>query len=188
MHDTSRSYQVQDCDQQYSDRGKLSHAASGPAIFQPPRQYLELRYHLNLDNPPPEQGQQLLQVNTLIHSTSFVCPLYSLVDHLLPDMDGFEVCRRIRADPASAHIPVVMLTGLLDDASRVKGLEAGADDYLTKPFHIIELMASIRSLLQYKRPRGSAARTPRSGLSRSRRRRSWPSARPARGRPASACG
>lgn len=65
-----------------------------------------------------------------------------------PGIDGFEVCRRIRADPASAHIPVVMLTGLLDDASRVKGLEASADDYLTKPFHIIELMASIRSLLQ----------------------------------------
>jgi two-component system cell cycle response regulator len=63
-------------------------------------------------------------------------------------MDDFEICRRISADPASAHIPVVILTGLLDDTSRVKGLEVGADDYLTKPFHIIELMASIRSLLQ----------------------------------------
>ena len=128
MHDTSRSYQVQDSDQQYSDRGKLSHAASGPAIFQPPRKHLELRYQLNLDNPPPEQGQQLLQVNTLTHSTSFVCPLYSLVDHLLPDMDGFEICRRIKANPATAHILVIMLSGYLDDDSRVRGLEAGADD------------------------------------------------------------
>jgi two-component system cell cycle response regulator len=72
--------------------------------------------------------------------------IISLNVRMPPGIDGFEVCRRIRADPA--HIPVVMLTGLLDDASRVKGLEAGADDYLTKPFHIIELMASIRSLLQ----------------------------------------
>src|SRR6516164_2576813 len=83
MHDTIRSYQVQDCDQQYSDRGELSHATSGPAIFQLPRKHLELRYHLNLDNPPPEQGQQLLQVNTLTHSTPFVCPPYSFVYHLL---------------------------------------------------------------------------------------------------------
>ena len=74
--------------------------------------------------------------------------IISLNVRIPPGIDGFEVCRRIRADPASAHIPVVMLTGLLDDASRVKGLEASADDYLTKPFHIIELMASIRSLLQ----------------------------------------
>jgi hypothetical protein len=74
MHDTIRSYQVQDCDQQYSDRGELSHATSGPAIFQLPRKHLELRYHLNLDNPPPKRGQQLLQVKTLTHSTPFVCP------------------------------------------------------------------------------------------------------------------
>ena len=63
-------------------------------------------------------------------------------------MDGFEICRRLKANPATAHIPLIMLSDYLDDDSRVKGLEAGADDYLTKPFHIIELMASIRSLLQ----------------------------------------
>jgi hypothetical protein len=77
-----------------------------------------------LDNPPPEQGQQLLQVNTLTHSTSFVCPLYSLVDHLLPDMDGFEICRRIKANPATAHIPVIMPIGLLGRRQPREGLEA----------------------------------------------------------------
>jgi hypothetical protein len=48
MHDRSRSYQIQDCDQQYSDRGELSHATSGQAIFLMPRKHLELRYHLTL--------------------------------------------------------------------------------------------------------------------------------------------
>ena len=69
----------------------------------------------------------------------------------MPGIDGFEVCRRIRADPASAHIPVVMLTGQCDVASRVRGLEAGADDYLTKPFRIIELTSRIRALLRQQR-------------------------------------
>jgi hypothetical protein len=54
MHDTGRSDQVQESDQQYSKRRKLSHATSGPAIFKLPRKHLELRYHLSLDNPPPE--------------------------------------------------------------------------------------------------------------------------------------
>jgi len=72
MRDTSRSDQVQDSDQQYSKRGKLSHATSGPAIFQLPHKHLESRYHLSLDNPPPEQGQQLLQLNTLTQAHPFV--------------------------------------------------------------------------------------------------------------------
>jgi hypothetical protein len=82
MHDTGRSDQVQDSDQRYSKRGKLSHATSGPAIFQLPHKRLELRYHLSVDNPPPEQGQQLLQVNTLTHSAPVCCRPYAFVDHL----------------------------------------------------------------------------------------------------------
>jgi two-component system, cell cycle response regulator len=77
--------------------------------------------------------------------------IISLNVRMPPGIDGFEVCRRIRADTASAHIPVVMLTGQCDVASRMRGLEAGADDFLTKPFRIIELTARIRSLLRQQR-------------------------------------
>ena len=69
-----------------------------------------------------------------------------IVDVLLPGIDGFEVCRRLRADGAS--VPVLMLTALgrLDD--RVEGLDAGADDYLPKPYHFKELLARVRALLR----------------------------------------
>jgi two-component system cell cycle response regulator len=64
-----------------------------------------------------------------------------------PGIDGFEVCRRIRADPATAHLPVVMMTGLSGVTSRVKGFEADADDFITKPFRFTPLMARVRARL-----------------------------------------
>ena len=73
-----------------------------------------------------------------------------LLDVMMPGMDGFEVCRRLKADPATAHIPVVMVTALDQPADRVRGLEAGADDFLTKPVDEIALIASVRSLARLK--------------------------------------
>lgn len=73
-----------------------------------------------------------------------------LLDVMMPEMDGFEVCRRIKDNPETEHIPVVMVTALTDMADRVNGLEAGADDFLTKPLDDIALMARVRSLIRLK--------------------------------------
>ncbi len=73
-----------------------------------------------------------------------------LLDIMMPGMDGFEVCRQMKADPALEHIPVIMVTARGDPASRVRGLEAGADDFLTKPIDDIALLARVRSLLRMK--------------------------------------
>lgn len=66
-----------------------------------------------------------------------------LLDVMMPGIDGFEVCKRIRNNPATAHLPVVMVTALSDPSDRVRGLEAGADDFLTKPVNSHELRARI---------------------------------------------
>ncbi|HEY8580770.1 MAG TPA: PleD family two-component system response regulator [Beijerinckiaceae bacterium] len=73
-----------------------------------------------------------------------------LLDVMMPGMDGFEVCRRLKADPATAHLPVVMVTALDQPADRVRGLEAGADDFLTKPVDEVALISRVRSLSRLK--------------------------------------
>jgi len=73
-----------------------------------------------------------------------------LLDVMMPGMDGFEVCRTIKSNPQYAHIPVVMVTALTDAADRVRGLEAGADDFLSKPLNDTALMARVRSLVRLK--------------------------------------
>ncbi len=73
-----------------------------------------------------------------------------LLDVMMPDMDGFETCRRLKADPATRHIPVVLVTALDGREERIKGLEAGADDFVTKPIDDVVLLARMRSLTRLK--------------------------------------
>ncbi len=73
-----------------------------------------------------------------------------LLDVMMPGMDGYEVCRRLKAQPATAHVPIVMVTALTDQAERVRGLEAGADDFLSKPVDDATLFARLRALLRMK--------------------------------------
>jgi len=74
-----------------------------------------------------------------------------LLDVMMPELDGFEVCRCIKADPATAHIPVIMVTALSDVDDLVRGFEAGADDFVTKPVNGLALMARIDLQLRRKR-------------------------------------
>jgi two-component system cell cycle response regulator len=73
-----------------------------------------------------------------------------LLDIMMPGMDGFEVCRRLKRDPSTHHIPVVLVTALDQPSDRVRGLEAGAEDFLTKPIDEVALIARVRSLTRLK--------------------------------------
>ncbi|MCW9001289.1 MAG: response regulator, partial [Rhodospirillales bacterium] len=73
-----------------------------------------------------------------------------LLDVMMPGMDGYEVCRKVKGDPETAQIPVVMVTALTENHDRILGLEAGADDFLTKPVNDLTLFARVRNLLRLK--------------------------------------
>jgi putative two-component system response regulator len=103
-----------------------------------------------------EQGYQLemaengLQAIEMAHK---FLPDVILLDVMMPDMDGFEVCQRIRSEPTLAEIPIIMLTALDDRKSLLDGLEAGADDYITKPYDRFELRARLIGITRLNRYR-----------------------------------
>lgn len=82
-----------------------------------------------------------------LKKTRALLPSLVVLDLMLPEMDGLEVCKMLRRDPATAEIPIIMLTAKAAEIDRVLGLELGADDYLTKPFSPRELVLRIRKLL-----------------------------------------
>ncbi|WP_411816654.1 phosphate regulon transcriptional regulator PhoB [Hyphococcus sp. DH-69] len=75
-----------------------------------------------------------------------------ILDWMLPKVSGIEVCRRLRAKPETRNIPIIMLTARSEEADRIRGLETGADDYLTKPFSTAELLARVKAILRRIRP------------------------------------
>ena len=75
-----------------------------------------------------------------------------VLDWMLPNVSGIEICRRIKADPATRPIPIVMLSARGDEVDRVRGLETGADEYVVKPYSVVELMARLRTQLRRTRP------------------------------------
>lgn len=75
-----------------------------------------------------------------------------ILDWMLPKVSGIEVCRRIRSKPETRNLPVIMLTARSEEADRIRGLDTGADDYLTKPFSTNELIARVRAVLRRIRP------------------------------------
>jgi class 3 adenylate cyclase len=100
-----------------------------------------------------QQGWRVLQAEGGVQALALAeqqPPDLVLLDVLMPDLDGFEVCRRLRAMPALRAVPVVLITSLEDTEHCVRGLEAGADDFITKPFKPAELQARVRSLLRVK--------------------------------------
>ncbi|MGB1256152.1 MAG: response regulator transcription factor [Thiolinea sp.] len=108
-------------------------------LAEPLQEYFA-RYDLNLLNEThPQQGIERLQQGGID---------LAILDVMLPDMDGFEVCRQIRRDEQLSSLPVLMLTARGDVMDRVIGLELGADDYLAKPFEPRELVARIHNILR----------------------------------------
>ncbi|HMD36000.1 MAG TPA: response regulator transcription factor [Vicinamibacterales bacterium] len=88
-----------------------------------------------------------------LRAVTETCPDLIILDLNLPSIDGLEVCRIVRSRPNGAHIPIIMLTARTSEDDRVRGLQQGADDYVTKPFSLRELAARVEAVLRRNSPR-----------------------------------
>jgi two-component system, OmpR family, phosphate regulon response regulator PhoB len=108
-----------------------------------------LAYNLERAGFAVEQAFDSDEALTLIAERT---PDLVLLDWMLPWTSGLELCRQLRRKPATANLPIIMLTARTEEADRLQGLDTGADDYVTKPFSIEELLARIRAVLRRVRP------------------------------------
>ncbi len=97
------------------------------------------------------------QANWRLSEARSQTPDLIVLDLLLPKVDGLDVCKQLKSDPRTQHIPIVMLTAKSEEADMVTGLECGADDYVTKPFSPRVLLARIRSVLRRRAKAASQA-------------------------------
>lgn len=88
-----------------------------------------------------------------------------LLDWVLPGLSGIEICRRVKIQPRTMHIPIIMLSARAEEMDRVRSLETGADDYMVKPYSVMELMARVRALMRRVRPSGAAMVTEHGAIS-----------------------
>ncbi|MBN2103417.1 response regulator [bacterium] len=102
---------------------------------------LDKQYHLT----EAENGREGLEL-ALEHMPDLV-----ISDVMMPEMDGFELCEKLKTDPQTSHIPVILLTARADFDSKIQGLETGADDYLVKPFNEKELSVRVRNLIEQRK-------------------------------------
>jgi two-component system phosphate regulon response regulator PhoB len=108
-----------------------------------------IRYHLakeGWDAVVAPTGPEALRQTRELH------PDLILLDLMIPQLNGWEVCRRLKQDLATRGIPVIMVTARVEEGDKVLGFELGADDYVTKPFSVRELVARIRAVIRRTRP------------------------------------
>ncbi|WP_414695522.1 phosphate regulon transcriptional regulator PhoB [Pedomonas sp.] len=91
-------------------------------------------------------------------------PDIAILDWMIPYLSGIEICRRLRRQPETANLPIIMLTARSEESDRIRGLETGADDYITKPFSPRELVARIKAVLRRLRPALTGAPLAYSGI------------------------
>jgi two-component system, OmpR family, phosphate regulon response regulator PhoB len=108
-----------------------------------------LGYNLERAGFSVEQAYDADEARTLIAEQT---PDLVLLDWMLPYMSGLELCRQLRRQPATANLPIIILTARVEERDRLHGLDTGADDYITKPFSVDELIARVRAVLRRIRP------------------------------------
>jgi DNA-binding response OmpR family regulator len=113
--------------------------------------------HLRLEHALPTEAEDGRTALELARKRRFDL---IILDLMLPGLDGITVCRALRKEPLNQATPILMLTARREEADKVLGLDSGADDYLTKPFGVRELMARVRALLRRTTPRETEPATP----------------------------
>ena len=127
-------------------------SADAPSVLvveDEPAQREVLAYNLEAEGfhvTRAETGDEALQL------FDEVAPDLVVLDWMLPGVSGIEICRRLKSNPETRSVPVIMLSARSEEVDRVRGLETGADDYVVKPYSIVELMARVRTQLRRTRP------------------------------------